>query len=192
MVMLRILSAWYAPLKNGHPAYSITGVATIMLMMRRYARIVGSIPCMSPTYIATANIITCIIPRPATARRLRMARRSARARPSEASVAAMCGRYPRSAMCLSRREKATLRPSHTTRARPVALFTLACTTPSICCRERPINQLQAAQVTPSIESTAERPSSSTDVKLSSSRGSSYASHSVAVSRGVSEAAVRKR
>ena len=35
MLTLRACSARMAPLKNGHPAYSITGVATSMLTIRR-------------------------------------------------------------------------------------------------------------------------------------------------------------
>ena len=51
----------------------MTGVDTSMLTMRRYVRTCRSMPLMLPKYMATANIITCIMPSPATIRRLSIA-----------------------------------------------------------------------------------------------------------------------
>ena len=53
----------------------------------------------------------------------------------------------------------------TTRARPVAALTLTLRTPGRCCRDRVTNQLQAAQVMPSMVSTMERPSLSGRLRL---------------------------
>ena len=72
------------------------------------------------------------------------------------------------------------------------MFKSALTTPSICVTARVINQPQAAQVRPSIQSIAERPSASRRVSESRSAGSSYPRHSPASSAGFDAGAVRNR
>jgi hypothetical protein len=51
-------------------------------------------------------------------------------------------------------------------ARPVAALTLAFAKPSICCSERVMSQLQAAQVMPSSASITPRPPGSARVRAS--------------------------
>jgi hypothetical protein len=144
-----------------------------MLTSRMYSRIAGSMPPASPKYSGTANIITCMLPKPATARRFRALRRSSSASCSDGSPASGWGRSPTCSSTRSRSPSRTLAGSQTSRARAVAGLTLTSSTPLCRLSALSASQLQAAQRRPSSSTVIERaPFGSARVRRSTSSGRS--------------------
>ena len=124
-----------------------------MLTSRKNSCMPRSTP---PTYIGSANIMTCIMPNPATASRLRAVRRSSSASCSAGSPASGWGRKPTCSSTRSRSPSFTWPGSHTMRARAVAGLTLTSSTPRCRCSALSASQLQAEQRRPSSSTVIER------------------------------------
>ena len=84
----RLRSSCHAPVMNGQPAQNTTGVATMKVIQRKKSRVGSGICPRVSRYSASANIIACIAPMPASPIRSRSRLRSRRRAASRASPVA--------------------------------------------------------------------------------------------------------